>query len=150
VARARASIEVGGRPAEAEALWYDTARWPAFVDGLARVVGVEGDWPGPGAEVRWASRPGGRGEVRERVVGHAPRDGQEVQVEDEMLRGTQHVRFEPGEDGGTVVSLELEFELKAGSLLGPLRTFFVKRSMGDSLGRTLRRFAVEREAEPPV
>ena len=34
--RAKASIEVPGLASDAEALWYDAARWPTWMDGLKR------------------------------------------------------------------------------------------------------------------
>ncbi|HSD81316.1 MAG TPA: hypothetical protein VLB47_11660, partial [Solirubrobacteraceae bacterium] len=70
----RATVDVPVRASAAEALWYDTRRWPAFVDGLKHVASVEGDWPGAGARVVWDSHPGGRGRVVERVVAHEPRE----------------------------------------------------------------------------
>ena len=49
MSRARAGIEVPGRSvAQAEALWYDTARWASFVDGLAHIYAVEGEHPQAG------------------------------------------------------------------------------------------------------
>ena len=33
---------------EVEQRWYDTGRWPSWVDGLDRVVEVAGDWPDRG------------------------------------------------------------------------------------------------------
>ena len=36
--RARASISVPGRAADAEALWYDPHRWQAWVDGFGHIV----------------------------------------------------------------------------------------------------------------
>ena len=35
--RVRSEVRIAAREAEAEALWYDTARWSSFVDGFARV-----------------------------------------------------------------------------------------------------------------
>ena len=60
---------------EAETCWYDTDRWPEWMDGLARVVAVEGDWPGVGSSVTWESGPAGRGRVRERVIAYEPLAG---------------------------------------------------------------------------
>ncbi|HEX2102864.1 MAG TPA: hypothetical protein VHF51_04390, partial [Solirubrobacteraceae bacterium] len=66
--RVRASVDLSGQASDAEALWYDHRRWPAFVDGLKNVARVTGDWPHVGAEVVWDSHPGGRGRVLERVL----------------------------------------------------------------------------------
>ena len=73
--RAKASISVPGRAAEAEALWYDPHRWQAWVDGFGHVVSLDGDWPRRGAELVWQSPPGGRGRVTERVVAYEMRIG---------------------------------------------------------------------------
>lgn len=147
MARVQSSIVVPGGPAEAEDLWYDRRRWQAWIDGFAHVVKLEGDWPRPGAELTWQSRPGGRGRVRERATAYAPRVGQTAQVEDEALVGTQEVAFAPEGQADTRVTLTLEFETKRRSPLGPLAGFFVRRSLADSLERTLRRFLAEREGD---
>ena len=47
----------------------------------------------------------------ERVVAYEPRVGQELEVEDERLRGRRRVSFAPADDGVTV-ALSLEYELK--------------------------------------
>ena len=51
----------GFRASEAEALWYDTNRWPTFVDGFAHVVSSERDWPAAPGILVWQSTPAGRG-----------------------------------------------------------------------------------------
>ena len=43
--RAKASISVPGRAAEAEALWYDPHRWQAWIDGFGHVVSLDDGWP---------------------------------------------------------------------------------------------------------
>lgn len=147
MARTQASIVVPGRISDAEDLFYDLRRWPTWIDGLAHVVRTQGDWPHEGAEVIWQSRPGGRGRVSERVVSHIPREGQVSRVEDESLLATQRVAFTAEGAEHTRVTLSLEFETKDRSALGPVRAFFVKRSLSDSLNRTLWRFANEREGD---
>jgi Polyketide cyclase / dehydrase and lipid transport len=147
VGRVRASIAVPALASEAEALWYDTTRWPTFVDGLHHIARLEGDWPRAGARVLWDSQPGGRGRVQERVTAYTAREGQTVAVEDEKLHGTQRVSFTPTEAGVTV-SLELRYELKAtrpGMALVDL--LFIRRPQRESLERTLRRFRTEVAAE---
>ena len=74
---------------EAEQCWYDTRRWPMWVDGLESVVDVRGDWPRVGSEVIWQSGPAGRGRVRERVVEFEALAGARLDVEDESIRGSQ-------------------------------------------------------------
>src|SRR5438270_9262902 len=66
--RVSAKIELPGRVYEAERCWYEVPRWPEWVDQLARVVEVRGEWPRAGSEVVWESHPAGRGTVREHVV----------------------------------------------------------------------------------
>ncbi|MEA2199182.1 MAG: hypothetical protein QOJ25_3233 [Solirubrobacteraceae bacterium] len=128
---------------EAEALWYDTDRWPAWVDGLSRVAMLEGDWPQPGASVTWVSNPAGRGRVVERVVSYEPTVGQTLEVEDDSIRGRQRVAF-AGLDGGVRVELALEYELKARSIVTPLiDLLFIRRAMAASLDSTLARFGAE-------
>jgi hypothetical protein len=66
VRKVQARQTVPGTLYEVEERWYDTTRWPAWVDGLERVVEVAGDWPSTGAAVTWDSGPAGRGRVIER------------------------------------------------------------------------------------
>ena len=141
--RVRAGVAVPGLAFEAEALWYDPQRWPAWVDGFGHVAKLEGEWPAQGARAVWDSRPGGRGRVVERVTAYEARSGQTLDVEDEKMRGTQKVTFEPGPDG-VEVALELEYELKGANALTPLTdALFIRRALRDSLKRNLTRFARE-------
>lgn len=145
--RARAGVRVHGSVSEAEALWYDVSRWPTFVDGFGRLGSVDGAWPAGGSVV-WDSRPGGRGRVLERVLSHAPGVGQEVELEDEKVRGRQTVRFADAGDGRARVELELRWEIKERAPWTPVvDAIFVRRAFADSLRRTLRRFAVEMAAD---
>jgi hypothetical protein len=149
VGRVTSSLTVPGTVERSEAVWYDAVRWPSWVDGFGRVHRMEGDWPGAGSTVVWDSRPGGRGRVLERVVEHAEREGQVLEVEDERLTGVQRVRFEA--DGeGTRITLSWEYELKDRRLNFPLLdVLFVRRALGESLRRTLVRFAAEMRGEFP-
>ena len=147
MAVARAWIMVTAPISEAEALWYDVRRWPAWVDGLGHVLKVDEAWPQAGARLVWESRPGGRGRVLEQVTRYEARTGQVVEVEDERLHGTQTVRFEPAEAGARV-SLELDYKLKPGVMLRALvDLLFVRRAMTDSMRRTLGRFGRELAAD---
>lgn len=147
MARVAAVHDVAGPLGAAERLWYDTERWPSFIDGFAHLVKLEGDWPAAGSRVLWDSTPAGRGRVVERVVDHRPGEGQALQVEDASLRGTQRVRFEQLQDG-TAVGLELDYELKQ---RGPVRALvdllFIRRAVRDSLRRTLASFSRELSAD---
>ena len=145
--RVRVAETVPGLAFEAEELWYDPQRWPAWVDGFGHVVKLEGDWPAAGARSVWESRPGGRGRVVERVRAYEARVGQTLEVEDEQLRGTQRVSFEPGPEG-VEVALELDYELKERNVFTPLTdALFIRRALRDSLKRTLLRFARERRGD---
>jgi hypothetical protein len=144
--KVRSEVRIPAREAEAEALWYDTTRWASFVDGFARVVSMDVDWPRSGA-IAWESRPEGRGRVLETVTGYAAGDGQVADVEDDKLSGRQRVRFRADEDE-VVVGLELDYELKRrppGYQI--VDVLFIRRALRDSLARTLRRFAIELTAD---
>ncbi|HET8758716.1 MAG TPA: SRPBCC family protein [Solirubrobacteraceae bacterium] len=142
--RVSVTTTVPGRVVDAEELWYDPHRWPAWVDGFGHVAKLEGEWPQVGARLLWDSRPKGRGRVLERVVAYEPRRGYSIAVEDEKLTGVQTVAFEPA--GEQVrVNLTLEYSLKDGNRIVDL--LFVRRALRDSLNRTLTRFSHERRAE---
>jgi hypothetical protein len=145
--RARASVIVPGRAADAEVLWYDPTRWPSWVDGFGHIVKLEGEWPEVGARVLWQSPPGGRGMVEERVVAYEIRAGQTLEIEDETFRGRQVVTFTPRPED-VEVTLTLEYEIKDRNPLTPaVDLLFVRRAMTDALRRTLSRFSNERKAE---
>ena len=145
--RAKASISVPGRAADAEALWYDPHRWQAWIDGFGHVVSLSDGWPNRGAELVWESPPGGRGRVTERVVAYEMRTGQTLEVEDATLTGTQKVAFEPGPEA-VEITLSLEYRIKERTALTPVvDLLFVRRAMTDALRRTVTRFANERKAE---
>ena len=142
--RVRAEVRVAALASAAEELWYDTARWPTFVDGLAHVSKIEGDWPRAG-RVLWDAKVDGRGRVDERVVAHEARVGQTLRVEDEKITGTQRIAFKPDGDGCAIV-LTLEYQLKMDPPRRQVIDFFTRRPMRDSLKRTLQRFQRELEA----
>lgn len=145
--RAKASITVPGRAAEAEALWYDPHRWQAWVDGFGHVLSLSDEWPRRGAELVWQSPPGGRGRVTERVVAYEMRTGQTLEVDDATMSGRQSVKFEPGADS-VEVTLTLDYRIKDRTALTPVvDVLFVRRAMNDALRRTVTRFANERKAE---
>jgi hypothetical protein len=128
---------------EAEQCWYDTDRWPAWVDGLARVNEVSGGWPAVGASVAWESGPAGRGSVLERVIAYEPLAGQTNEVEDDSIRGRQSVVFSPVQDS-VRVSLTLEYEVRKRSVFTPaVDLLFIRGAQERSLGSTLARFGAE-------
>ncbi|MDQ6777222.1 MAG: SRPBCC family protein [Actinomycetota bacterium] len=141
--RASAEDSFAASVSEAESRWYDTERWPAWIDGLSRVTELEGEWPRAGAKVTWESNPAGRGRVVELVVRYEPLVGQTVEVQDDSIRGRQSVAFHEL-DGGVGMELALEYELKQRSILTPvIDALFIRRAMTASLGATLSRFGVE-------
>ena len=143
------SLELPGRASEAEGLWYDPVRWPAWIDGFGHVVELSEGWPAEGRLV-WQSTPGGRGRVLETVTAYETRAGQTLAVEDSRLRGTQRVQFEPG-SGSVTIRLSLDYELKERNALTWLADLlFVRREIVASLRRTLARFARERRADTEV
>ena len=129
-------------PPVAQRLWFDTNRWPTFVDGFGHIVSLGEGWPEPGAKVVWESGPAGRGRVTERVTENGG-NGCATQVFDKQMTGIQAARFEPNEDGCDVY-LSLDYELSSG---GPLRwltdVLFIRRALAMALERTLRRFSTE-------
>jgi hypothetical protein len=142
--RVKAEVKVAALASAAEELWYDTARWPTFVDGLAHVAKVEGDWPRSGRVV-WDAKVDGRGRVEERVSRHEARVGQTLDVEDDKIRGVQTIEFHPDGDGCKVV-LSLDYTLKMDPPQRQVIDLFARRPMRDSLKRTLTRFQHELEA----
>ncbi len=132
---------------EAARLWFDLSRWPSFIDGFGAMALWHGEWPQPDARIVWDSLRNGRGRVVEQVTEFEPGVSHVVSVEDPQLRGTQRVRFGACE-GGCELSLELDYELKQPGIGGRLTdVLFVRRAVDDALRRTLRRFAIELEAD---
>jgi hypothetical protein len=132
-----------GTVPEAERCWFDTARWDHWIDGLERVVAVDGEWPEAGSAVTWQSNPAGRGRVTERVIDREPLQGQTLEVQDDSVRGRQTVAFTPVESG-VEVTLALEYEIKGRSIVTPLvDLLFIRRAMTVSLQTTVARFGVE-------
>lgn len=143
--KVRAQITVEGRISEAEALWYDTRRWPMFVDGFHHVAGGLEEWPERGTLV-WDSTQGGRGRVLERVVRYEPRVGQTVAVEDEKTTGTQTIAFAGAPGDRIEVTLEFAYDLKerrGGPLFSVVDAIFIRPRQREALARTLTRFARE-------
>lgn len=147
--RVGASVELPGvRIAEAEALWYDLGRWPAFVEGFKHVVRVKGEWPQAGSELLWESVPAGRGRVLETVTAFTQRESQRAEILDPRIRGVQEVRFEATGQGSVLAALTLDYELLRPGPLGVLTDlFFIRRAQQDALRRTLLRFARELKSD---
>jgi hypothetical protein len=141
--RASVTVTFAGSVHEAETCWYDHTGWPAWVDGLERVLEVDPPWPEQGGRIVWESGPAGRGHVTEKVAAHSPLGGQTVDVDDDSILGRQSVSFTPA-DENVEVQLKLEYEIKRRSLFTPLVDWlFIRRAMETSLRTTLGRFGVE-------
>jgi hypothetical protein len=146
----RAAQTFEAAPADAARRWYDTSRWPSWVEGLDRVVSVGGNWPEIGASVTWDSGPAGRGRVTERVVAREGPHGQTVAVEDDSIRGRQTVTF-TASPPGVVVALSLEYELKRRSIVTPvIDALFIRRAMTASLQLTVSRFGAGLRTRRPA
>jgi uncharacterized membrane protein len=131
-------------PGRAWALWTDVRRWPTFVEGFSKVVDRSPDWPTKGAKVVWASTPGGRGQVTEKVIVAEPAARFETRVFEEALNATQVTSFARAEDGRTRVELRLDYELtRSGPLRALADVLFIRRALSQALHRTLARFATE-------
>lgn len=137
----------GASVAEVQRLWQDLARWPSFIDGFGALARTDGPWPQAGTRIVWDSLRNGRGRVAEQVLEYEPGITQLVRIEDPELTGTQRVTF-AAVQGGCEISLELAYELKRPGVGGALTDlFFTRRALADALRRTLRRFAVELQAD---
>jgi hypothetical protein len=142
----RESIVAPLPPDRARELWTNLRRWPTFIEGFARVLEADPEWPAAGSKVVWESIPEGRGRVTEQVVESSE---QEIVTEvfEEALGGRQSVRFEP-EDDETLIELELDYKLtQAGVLRAIADVIFIRRALAAALARTLRRFAAEAAEE---
>jgi hypothetical protein len=141
--RARVLHTFAGSVRQAQACWYDTTRWPVWVDGLEQVLRVDGDWPRVGSRVTWESGPAGRGRVTERVIAYDSACGQTLEVDDTSIGGLQSVSFAPAPHG-VQVGLSLEYRLKKRSIVSPLvDLLFIRRAMAVSLEATVARFGAE-------
>ncbi len=143
---ASAAAEVALTPEAALRLWTDLSRWSSFVEGFARVVTVDAQWPAEGSRAIWESVPSGRGRVTEKVAEGGPGRFATLVFEDRMA-GRQSFRAIESE-GGARVELTLEYTLtKYGPLGAVADVIFIRRALRDSLRRTVTRFAVEAEDE---
>jgi hypothetical protein len=143
---ASAEAEVPLTPEAALRLWTDVSRWSTFVEGFARVVELDPQWPAEGSRAIWESGPAGRGRVTEKVADGDPGRFSTMVFED-RLAGRQTFRAIESE-GGARVELSLEYTLTKYGPLGPLAdVIFIRRALRDSLRRTIARFEVEAQEE---
>jgi hypothetical protein len=146
VRTARAEAEVPLAPEAALRLWTDVSRWPSFVEGFARVLELDPQWPAEGSRAIWESVPAGRGRVTEKVADGAPGRFATLVFED-RLAGRQTFRAIESE-GGARVELSLEYTLtKYGPLGAVADVIFIRRALRDSLRRTIERYGVEAQEE---
>jgi len=139
MAKVEAAVEIPAALAEVWDLYFDRDRWPAWVDGFAAVVSAAG-YPEPGGELVWRSTAAGRGQVRERVLDHAPRSLHRIGYEDPESRGRLATEFAivPGGERLTSVTQRLEYEIKGGGILSPVTDLlFIRSQMRRSLERSL-------------
>jgi hypothetical protein len=140
---ARADAEVALTPEAALRLWTDLSRWASFVEGFARVLEADREWPAHDSRVIWESIPAGRGRVTEKVVEPPAAGAFATMVFEDRLAGRQ--TFHAVESaGGARVELTLEYTLTRHGPLGAVAdAIFIRRALRDSLRRTIQRFAVE-------
>jgi polyketide cyclase/dehydrase/lipid transport protein len=142
----RESVLVPLPAGRARELWTDLRRWPTFVEGFARVLESDPEWPAAGSKVVWESIPEGRGRVTERVI-ESSEEEILTEVFEDALSGRQAATF-VSEEGETLVELELDYRL---TRTGVLRTIadviFIRRALSAALARTLRRYAAEAAEE---
>ncbi len=118
-------------------LYFDSRRWPAWVDQFAAIVTMDAAYPAAGTSLVWRSGGAGRGEVRERILEHDPQRRHRIEFSDPACRGELVSTFTPT-DEGTSVNLEMSYELVSGGILSKVSdALFVRSQMKGSLGRTL-------------
>jgi hypothetical protein len=144
VRTASAEAELPLTPEATLRLWMDVSRWSSVVDGFARLIELDPEWPAAGSRAIWESA--GRGRVTEKVVDAAPGRFATLVFED-RLAGRQTLRAVESEAGARV-ELSLEYTLTRYGPLGAVAdVVFIRRALGDSLRRTLRRLRVEAQDE---
>lgn len=143
-----ASLVVAGPVVEVEQLWHDRSRWASWIDGFGHVSKLDDDWPLEGSRRMWVTRVGWagglRGLIAETVTAQRTGEGQTVRIEDARVTGVQRVVFEGSSDATRIT---LEFELEPKERLAPARRWWLRRQLGESLRRSLKRFSYELAAE---
>jgi hypothetical protein len=144
---ARAEAEVALTPEAALRLWTDVSRWSTFVEGFARVVEQDREWPAEGSRVIWESIPAGRGRVTEKVVEPPSGERFATLVFEDRMAGRQVLRAAEA-TAGARVELSVEYTLtRYGPFAAVADALFIRRALRDSLRRTMDRFRVEAEEE---
>ena len=147
MSRIAARREIAGVPPdEVAALWWNTARWPGFIEGFAHVHRREDPWPLAGGRIVWDARHDSpRGRVAEHVVSRDGDGGGDVTLEDARLQGVQRVRF-AATPGGTLATLDLDYSLKV-SAAPVVDLLYLRRRLRAGLERTLDRLGREAAAD---
>jgi uncharacterized membrane protein len=151
VSKVEAAIEIEAPLAEVWDLYFDPARWPAWVDGFSSVISQTG-YPEDGGTLTWRSTPAGRGEVRETVLAHEPRSLHRIEYTDPGSAGRLDVSFEmlpaASADSGrrTRVEQKLDYRVTSGGPLSAVTDFlFIRGQMRGSLQRSLVDLRLEAE-----
>jgi len=144
ITRVSESVLVQAALAEAWDYYFEPRGWPAWVDGFASVVAVNG-YPEEGGSLRWRSIPAGRGEVTEHVLEHEPRRLHRVAYRDPESAGELRTRFAIEEEG-TRISQELDYRpLRRGAFTWLSDRLFIRSQMRESVRRSLARLKLELE-----
>ena len=147
MARVTESVVVTASLADTWAFYFEPRTWPARVDGFSRAEASDG-YPDAGGTLRWASLPAGRGTVSEKVLEHELRRRHRIAFSDPESEGELATTFaiEPGGEGATRVTQELDYSLRRGGLFSRLAdVFFIRGQLRGSLARSLER--LKREVE---
>ena len=149
MAKVEATVDIGAPLANVWDLYFDRARWAAWVDGFSSLARATDDYPEQEGELRWRSTPAGRGDVSERVLVHQPRSLHRIAFEDPSTKGELETRFaiRPADEGRvTQVSQILTYKLTSGGPLAPVTdALFIRSQQRRSLQRSLVELRLEAE-----
>lgn len=140
MATARHSVSVVGSLAETWDSYFDERGWSEWVDAFSSVVSSDG-YPEKDGTLIWRTGAAGRGEVRERVIAHEPRNLHRIEFSDPTMTGRLETRFAIEGDGRTRVSQTMEYRLVQRGLFAFLGALFVRSQVARSLARSLTAFA---------
>lgn len=151
MAEVEASVDVAAPLADVWDLYFDQARWPAWVDGFASVAASEG-YPERGGSLSWRSTAAGRGSVTEKVLAHEPRRIHRIAFADPAAEGELEVGFEmvPGgeADRRTRVIQRMSYRLTSAGPFGAITDrLFIRAQMRGSLERSLAELRAEAEGD---
>lgn len=146
--RASESVLVEAPASAVWDLYFDRTRWRGWVDGFGDVSRWDDRYPETGARIQWDSKPGGRGRVLEEVLIHDPRSLHRIRFEDQTALGFLETEFEPQGQAACRVTATVEYAVKdAGPLNFITDALFIRRSMAQSIGRSLTRLKRDVEGD---